>query len=130
MRSLLDYGILLMTMQQAKLNEKYTPALHSISSFERTSYKKLHDTATSSFIFCCLTSADTYHFLQLVREIHSKVPEKRFLSQIFLLMEDSPKSLPLIQVFCQCSLIKKAACSNVLNQQHLILPSSCLTVSE
>ena len=35
---------------QAKLNEKYTPALHSISSFEGTSYKKLEDIATSSFI--------------------------------------------------------------------------------
>ena len=31
-----------------------------------------------------LTSADTYDLLQLFRELDSKVPEKRFLSQIFL----------------------------------------------
>ena len=44
---------------QAKLNEKYMPVLHYISNFEDTSYKKLHDAATSCFISCCFTSAIT-----------------------------------------------------------------------
>ena len=43
---------------QAKLNEKYVPVLHSVSSFEGTSSEKLRDTATSFFIYCCFTSAD------------------------------------------------------------------------
>ena len=40
---------------QATLNEKYMSVLQSISSFEGTSYKKLQDIATGSFIYCCLT---------------------------------------------------------------------------
>ena len=35
------------------------PVLQGISSFEGTSYKKLQDIATSSFIFCCLKSIFT-----------------------------------------------------------------------
>ena len=35
---------------QAKLNEKYMTALYCIANFAGTSYKKLHDTATSPFI--------------------------------------------------------------------------------
>ena len=31
--------------------------LHCISRFEGTPYKKLQDTATSFFYFCCFTSA-------------------------------------------------------------------------
>ena len=41
-----------------KLNEKYMPLSHCISSFERTSYKKLQDKAASSLVSCCFTSAD------------------------------------------------------------------------
>ena len=45
---------------QARLNAKYMPpALHCISSFEGTSYKKLHDT-TSPFASCCFTLAFIY----------------------------------------------------------------------
>ena len=43
----------------AKLNERYMAVLHCVTSFEGTSYKKLHDTATGPFISCCLTSAFT-----------------------------------------------------------------------
>ena len=43
---------------QTKLNEKYTSVLHCISNFEGTSYKNAQDTATSSFVYCCFTSAD------------------------------------------------------------------------
>ena len=61
------------------------PVLHCISRFEGTSYQKLHDTATSSFV-SCFTSAFTspdiffYNFL----EFHLALSEKRFLSQISL----------------------------------------------
>ena len=76
---------------QAKLNEKYTPVLHCISSFEGIPFKKLRDTATSScipppspssVISCCFSSAFTsadiifHNFL----ELHS----------IFPLLTDSP----------------------------------------
>ena len=55
---------------QPKLNEKYMPFLHCISSFEGTSYKHLKDTATSSFISCFtldFTSVDIifHKFLEL-----------------------------------------------------------------
>ena len=64
---------------QAKLNEKYTSVLQCISSFEGTSYGKLQDTATSSFVCSCFISAFTsaditfYNFL----ELHSKLPLPR-----------------------------------------------------
>ena len=47
------------------------PVLQCISSFEGASYKKVQDKATSSFIYCCLTSIFTladiifYHFSEL-----------------------------------------------------------------
>ena len=42
---------------QPKLNEKYTPSLQCISSFQGTSHKNLQDTATSSFTSYCFTLA-------------------------------------------------------------------------
>ena len=68
------------------------PFLHYISNFEGTSYKKLKDTANSSFISCCFTlayiitlaftAADiTFH---IFLEIHSTLSEKIFSSQILL----------------------------------------------
>ena len=39
----------------SKLHEKYIPVLHCVTSFDGTSYKKLHDTVTSPFISCFLT---------------------------------------------------------------------------
>ena len=56
------------------------PVLQRISSFEGTSYKKLQDIATSSFISCCLTSIFTsadiifYNF----SELDSKLSKKYF----------------------------------------------------
>ena len=87
------------------------PVLHCISSFEGTSYKKLHDT-TSPFVSCCFTLAfficiSRYDFLQVFRTSFT-IFGKIFLSQILLFM-DSPKPLqplnnqsPLIvtKVFC------------------------------
>ena len=68
---------------QQKLNEKYSLFLHGISSFESSaSYKNVKDvkdTATSSFITCCLFITHN------IFEILSTLIEKRFLSQIFLL---------------------------------------------
>ena len=60
--------------------------VHCISNFECTSYNKIQDTAISSFISCCFTSAFTsaditfYNFL----EPHSTFSEKRFFVRIFL----------------------------------------------
>ena len=66
-----------------KLNEKYSLFLHCISSFESSaSYKyvkDVKDTATSSFITCCL------FIIHNIFEILSTLIEKIFLSQIFLL---------------------------------------------
>ena len=63
------------------------PVLYCISSFEGTCYRKLQDTAASSFISCCFTSsaftsADIifYNF----SEHHPKLSKKGFLSWIFL----------------------------------------------
>ena len=71
------------------------PVIHFISRFESTSYEKFQDTATSSFVSCCFTSAFTlpditfYNFL----ELHVALSEKRLLSQVFLFLTDSPKTL-------------------------------------
>ena len=52
--------------------------LHCISSFEGTSYKKLQDIATSSFIYCCLASVFTlvdiifFNFSELDSKLLSK----------------------------------------------------------
>ena len=66
-----------------KLNEKYSLFLHCISSFESSaSYKNVKyvkDTATSSFITCCL------FIIHNIFEILSTLIEKIFLSQIFIL---------------------------------------------
>ena len=76
------------------------PVLHlkfQISSFEVTSYKKLHNTANSPFISCCFTSAFTsadmtfYIFL----ELHSSLLE-RFLSRVFLFYWVHPTLLNLL----------------------------------
>ena len=50
--------------------------LHCISRLKGTSYKKLQDTATNSFISCCFTSdftsADKYLVLQVfILNLHS-----------------------------------------------------------
>ena len=51
---------------QAKLNEKYMPVLHCISSFEDTSSKKLQGTTTSSYLLFYISFYILrYHFLQL-----------------------------------------------------------------
>ena len=75
---------------QTKLNEKYMSVLSSIVAilhfkfFEDISYEKLTK-YTSSFVCCCFIPAFTpadiifYNFL----ELHSKLSQKRFLSQIF-----------------------------------------------
>ena len=49
---------------QDKLSEKYLTALYCISNFAGTSYKMLHDTATSSFISWCFTQVENfiYHY--------------------------------------------------------------------
>ena len=71
---------------QSKLNEKCMPVLQSISRFECIFYENLEDTATSSFVSCCFTSAFIspdiifYKFLKL----HLALYEKRSLSQIYL----------------------------------------------
>ena len=58
------------------------PVLQCISGFEGASYKKVQDKATSSFIYCCLTSIFTladiifYHF----SELDSKLSKTRFWS--------------------------------------------------
>ena len=80
---------------QAELNEKYTPVLHCISSFEGTSYKKLQDMTTSSFTACCFTSAFTsadiifYNF----SEPDLKLFKEGFLSQISFLTDSSKRSI-------------------------------------
>ena len=63
------------------------PALHCISSFAGTSYKKFQDTAISSFISCCFSTSTfksgniiSYIFLK----IHSTLSKKIFSSQILL----------------------------------------------
>ena len=64
-----------------KLNEKHTPILHCISSFEdKNSYKNLSETTTSCLISYCFTLAFTsadiifHNFL----ELRIKLLEKRF----------------------------------------------------
>ena len=51
-----------------------------------TSYKKLQDTATSSFIYYCFTSAFTSVdiIFQNFLDFHSLLSEKRFVTQVFL----------------------------------------------
>ena len=74
---------------------------------------------------CCDTSfgakfpkflgpVDPYHFLCFSRELHSKVPEKKFFVANFPFLMDSPKLLHhMTKSFHWCSLFKKA-CSIVL----------------
>ena len=58
---------------------------HCISIFEGTFYKKLQDTATTSFV-CYFTSAFTSAdiILNNFSELHLTLSEKRVLSQISL----------------------------------------------
>ena len=79
---------------QAKLNAKYIPpVLHCISSFEGTSYKKLHDT-TSPFASRCFTLAFIYiiryEFLQVFRISFTIIKINVFVTNFPFLM-DSPK---------------------------------------
>ena len=64
------------------------PVLHFISSFEDTAYKKLQDTAISSFFSCCFISGQLLHqqisFFYKFVELHSGLSEKIFSSPIFL----------------------------------------------
>ena len=62
------------------------PILQFISGFKGTSYKKLQDTATSSSLCCCFISAFTLTDIIFYKalERHSTLPEKTFLSRIFL----------------------------------------------
>ena len=71
---------------QAKLNEKYMPVLQCISSFEVTSYKKLLDIATSSFISRCFTSVFALADIILCNfsELDSKLSKRSFSPQISL----------------------------------------------
>ena len=72
--------------------------VHCISNFECTSYNKIQDTAISSFISCCFTSAFTsaditfYNFL----EPHSTFSEKRFFVRIFRFSFFSGLTQPLL----------------------------------
>ena len=73
------------------------PILHYVSSFEGTYYRKLQDTASSSFFSCCFTSstfisADTtfYNFL----ELQSKLSEKRIFVMNFPFLMDSYSNPP------------------------------------
>ena len=69
--------------------------LQGISNFEGTSYKKLQDKATSSFISCCLTSIFTsaditfYNFL----ELDSKLSKKNIFVTNFPFLTDSSNPL-------------------------------------
>ena len=81
---------------QAKLNAKYMPpGLHCISSFEGTSYKKLHDT-TSPFASCCFALdfiyISRYDFLQVFRTSFTIMEINAFVTNSPFLM-DSPKPL-------------------------------------
>ena len=72
--------------------------VHCISRFEGTSYKKLQDIATSSFISCCFTPAFTsadiifYNFLNLIQN-YQKKKEKKIVTN-FPFKMDSPKPSP------------------------------------
>ena len=107
---------------QAKLNSKYMPrVLHCISSFEGTSYKKLHDT-TSLFVTCCFTLAfiyiSRYDFLQVLRTSFTIIEMNIFVTNSPFLM-DSPKHFqPLKQP-------KSTKCdkSFLLMLPHLRLPN-------
>ena len=56
---------------EAKLNAKYMPVLHYSSSFEDSSYKKLHD-RTSLFVSCYFNLAllDFMVFLDSPKPLH------------------------------------------------------------
>ena len=60
--------------------------LHSVSSFEGTSYKNLYDTVTRSFISCCFLAASTsedivFHNLSV---LHLALSEKKIFVTNFL----------------------------------------------
>ena len=69
------------------------PVLHCHSNFEGTSYKKLQDLTTSSFISCCFTSADIifYNF----SELDSKLSKKYFCHKLSFFIGFTQTSHPL-----------------------------------
>ena len=97
---------------QPKSNEKYTPILHCISSFEGTFYKKIEDTTTRSFICCCFTLVFTLEDI-ICRTSFNNIRKKRIFVTNFPFLTDSLKLpnplndqnlLSTTKVFCQCSL--------------------------
>ena len=89
--------------------------VHCISRFEGTSYKKLQDIATSSFISCCFTPAFTsadiifYNFLNLIQNYQKK--KKKKLSQISLLKWIHPNPPPILHPHFQNSIsVSKIFC--------------------
>ena len=84
---------------QANLNGKHMSVLHFISSFEGTSYKKLHDT-TSPFVSCCFTLAyiyiSRYDFLQVFRNSFIIIGKKIFATNSPFLMDSHPNPSNLL----------------------------------
>ena len=88
---------------QAKLNVKYTPVLHCISSFEGTSYKKSHDT-TSPFVSCCFTLVFTciskYDILELFRNLLTIIRKYIFVTNSnFLMIHPNPSTLLAAKIY-------------------------------
>ena len=88
------------------------PVLHSITSF-KGAYKKLEDTARSSFVSCCFNSAFTSAVITVYNfsELRLALSEKIFSSKIFLFQQIHPEPfngqnlLSVMKNFCQYSQI-------------------------
>ena len=82
---------------QPKIKWKVHAVLNCISSFEGTSCKNVQDTASSSFISWCFTSAfyiSRYNFLQLFRTSFNIIWKKCFVTN-FPFFNSLTQTLPI-----------------------------------